>query len=163
MIAAYNPCPCGLLGGGRQCDCSINSIQRYQKKISGPIIDRIDLSIDVSPVPTDKILMSQNVKSGSLKVSDFRKLVIKARRKQIERSGVLNSQLANSQINEVASMSNKVKKMFDEASAKLDLSARAYVRTLRVARTIADIEGSPNVQADHVAEALQYRQKSASG
>ncbi|KKT72263.1 MAG: Mg chelatase-like protein [Candidatus Collierbacteria bacterium GW2011_GWB1_44_6] len=161
LVAAVNPCPCGYLGHPtKECKCSIREVERYKRRISGPILDRIDLHINVPAVEAEKILAT--VAKGESSV-EIRKNVMAARRKQGERLlkfGIFcNSQMKNKQVKEFCRLDIDGVHILRLAMDKFDLSARSYFRVLKVARTIADLEGSGDILAEHLGEALQYREK----
>jgi len=161
LVAAVNPCPCGYLGHPtKECKCSIREVERYKRRISGPILDRIDLHINVPAVEAEKILAT--VAKGESSV-EIRKNVMAARRKQGERLlkfGIFcNSQMKNKQVKEFCRLDIDGVHILRLAMDKFDLSARSYFRVLKVARTIADLEGSGDMLASHLSEALQYREK----
>lgn len=157
LIAAMNPCPCGYFGSPtRECKCSPMQIQRYVNKISGPLLDRIDIHIEV-PAVKFKELETADVASSNC----IRSRVIAARNRQIERFSS-NSIYANAQMNSQliakhCKISNSAKTILEHALNRLGLSARAYDRILKVSRTIADIEGASDIDTHHIAEAIQYR------
>ena len=158
MISSVNPCPCGYFGDeSNRCTCSPMQIKNYMGKISGPLMDRIDLHIEVAPIKFND--MADNVKSESSK--KIKERVNNARRIQIERyknDGIyFNSQLKPKHINTYCSVGSKEKQLLKQAFEKYNLSARAYNRILKVARTIADLEGAENINVSHIAEALQHR------
>ncbi len=157
LIATKNPCPCGYYGSDRTCICSPLQVLQYEKKISGPILDRIDIYVEVEPVEHASLLALKSTAEGSQVIA---KRVECARQLQLSRSsntGKLNGNLGNRSIKQSAQMTPEAKQLLDTASANLQLSARAYMRCVKVARTIADLESSPQVGSSHVAEALQYR------
>lgn len=157
LIATANPCPCGNFNSSKQCDCTANEINKYQRKISGPILDRIDLYVDVDEVNHSKLLASGSNEESSDKV---KQRVIKARIKQLNRSKkLLNSMMSNRQIKSMAGVTADAEDFLNSAAAQLSLSARAYMKTIKVARTIADLEDSETINPSHIAEALQYRKK----
>ncbi len=159
LIATMNPCPCGHYGDPkRQCICSSNQILAYQARISGPLLDRIDIKLTVGRVPHD-LLMNQTTSTKKQHVY-AKKLVQLAQHKQFNRyksSVKYNSDLSNSEIKRHAKIDADASKLLLEAAAKLDLSARATFKTLKVARTIADLENHDNITTTHISEALQYR------
>lgn len=155
LIATSNPCPCGYFGSNKECSCMPAQIIKYQKRISGPIIDRIDLYIDVEEVEHDKILNATKV-NHSLK---HKQQVQTARTVQKKRLGKLNSELSNKELKQILSLSSEAEAFLNEAARRMQLSARSYIRTLRVARTIADLEDSESTELSHIAEALQYRKR----
>ena len=155
LIAAMNPCPCGYLGSQvRQCKDSDAQIKRYQAKLSGPLLDRIDLHVEVPDLPKG-ILSDQQTKPETS--SDVKKRVIKTRDVQLVRQGKPNAQLQGKQIDKICQLGPKEQKLLDNAIEKLKLSARSYHRILKVSRTIADMDQSEHIQPSHITEALSYR------
>lgn len=155
MVAAFNPCPCGYYGSYKNCICSSRQILQYQRKLSGPILDRMDLWITLDQIDPSKILS----KGSSEIAKDYRSQIIHARQLQLERSNVLNNQLNKQDLSSKSNISKEAIDFLNNANKKLNLSTRSFVKTIRVARTIADLEISPDVEANHVSEALQYRSK----
>lgn len=160
LIGASNPCPCGYFGDlVNRCRCLPGQIMQYRKKISGPILDRIDLHIDVPSVPVEKL--SQEAKSESSGL--VRKRVQKARDIQTKRlkgtKRVCNNDLTAKDIKEILSLSTDCLALLRQAVSTLHLSARTYYRVIKVARTIADLGSEKNIAPTHIAEALQYRPK----
>lgn len=156
LIATSNPCPCGYLNSSKACICTATQVQRYQKKLSGPIMDRIDMHVSVGQVDPESLL-TKNLKKLTPEIKDS---VASARQKQRARqSGKLNSNLSNSQLKKHAMPSQEATTLLNEAAKQLDISARSYMRTLKLARTIADLDNSPQIRTQHIAEALQYRPK----
>ncbi|MDF2839678.1 MAG: Mg chelatase, subunit ChlI [Clostridia bacterium] len=158
MISSVNPCPCGYFGDeSNRCTCSPMQIKNYMGRISGPLMDRIDLHIEVAPIKFHDI--ADNVKKESSK--SIKERVNQARRIQIERykaDGIyFNSQLKPKHINAYCAIGNKEKQLLKQAFEKYNLSARAYNRILKVARTIADLEEASDINVRHIAEALQHR------
>lgn len=158
FAASMNPCPCGYFGSKeRECTCSSTAISRYMGKISGPLLDRIDICIEVSPVKYAKLDSNEKIETSE----EIKKRVNNARKIQQERykeSKILsNSELTPKLIDKYCKLDVKAKQMMENAFNKLKLSARAYGRILKVARTIADLEESKNVEVKHIAEAIQYR------
>lgn len=159
LIVALNPCPCGYLGDDtHECRCTPNEIRRYQNKISGPLLDRIDLHVEVNRVDKQKYFDDDaNVETSEM----IRNRVRKAREIQLKRykgSGIFfNSQLNNNMIKKYIKLDEKTTDMIKEYFDTLGLSARAYNKIIKVARTIADLEGSHDVKYEHVVEAFQYR------
>ena len=154
LVATKNPCPCGYYGTDKECICSPTAILQYEKKLSGPILDRIDLYVDVDSVDHSSLL---SIKTNEESSADVLNRVIKARDKQIKRSSALNGTLGNRSLKVHANLSQEAKDLLDTASNQLQLSARAYMRAVKVARTIADLDESDEINTKHVAEALQYR------
>jgi magnesium chelatase family protein len=160
LIAAMNPCPCGWYGDSRhQCSCSLSKIIQYRKKISGPILDRIDLIVEVPRIPFET-LSDPSPQENSLEI---RKRVEKARQIQQERfkgiNIITNSEMTAKNINNFVKLPPKINSLLKEAADSFSLSARAIHRTIKVARTIADLEGENEIKQWHLAEALQYRPK----
>jgi magnesium chelatase family protein len=158
FVAAMNPCPCGFLGDRlRPCICSAVQIQRYRARISGPLLDRLDLHIEVPAVPfRDLAADGQGEKSEAI-----RNRVIAARTLQIQRyrhSRVYcNAQLRPGQLRKYCQMDAAGRALVEQAVTRLGFSARAYMRIIKVARTIADVEGAEEIHTAHLAEAIQYR------
>ncbi len=158
LIASMNPCPCGYYNHPeRECACSSNVVSKYLNKISGPLLDRIDLHVEVTPVSYDEL----SEESKGEKSSNIRERVLKAREIQKERyqdSGIYaNAQMSSQQLKKYCRLDTASTKLLKTAMEKLDLSARAYDRILKVARTIADLDGQENINAVHIAEAINYR------
>ena len=159
FVASMNPCPCGYATDlKKKCTCTPLEISKYMKKISGPILDRIDLHIEVSSVDYEK-LSNNNIKSESSAV--IRERVNKAKKVQAERyknyNIFSNSDLTPSMINEFCVLDSESKRILQTAFDKFGFTARTYTRILKVARTIADLAESKNIRVEHVAEAIQYR------
>lgn len=158
FVASMNPCPCGNFGSpDKECTCSQESISRYVNKISEPLLDRIDIHIDVQPVKYEKLEKRENIESSQ----EIRKRVNEARKIQLNRykeSGIYsNSELTPKLIEEYCQLNRKGKEILKKAFEKLGLSARAHGRILKVARTIADIDAKKEISPQHIAEAIQYR------
>lgn len=155
LIAAMNPCPCGYLGDAKRAcgTCTAEQIQRYQGRISGPVLDRIDLQIEVPAQPAS--LLTRPAQETSSEV--MRQSVIIARQKQHERAGKTNSELNASELAQTALPDQQGMQLLETAIDKMGLSARAYHRILRVARTIADLDQAEHTGSQHVAEAIAYR------
>ena len=158
LVATQNPCPCGFASDQtRECICSAFQIQKYRKKISGPLLDRIDLHVQVSRVDTDKMLRTAGPSI------DYSQLIIDARTKQAQRFNCntrTNASLANNEVKSLAGISKPANTLLQAASQKLALSARGYFKVIKVARTIADLAGSESIETPHISEALQYRNRS---
>jgi magnesium chelatase family protein len=159
LVAAMNPCPCGYLGdpSGR-CRCTPNSLQHYQARLSGPLLDRIDLRVQLTRVAESEWQAAGGT-SGPTTLEAAAQ-VAAARRIQLERCGVLNAALSSAQLAENIGLSMPARQLLLAASAKLQLSARAKQRVERVARTLADLDASAAIVPSHVAEALQLRRAS---
>ena len=163
LIAAMNPCPCGNFGTkGKECVCAPINLVKYQRKISGPIIDRVDMWLEVSKVDHKKL--SDNKRDGDT-TKEIKKRVIKAREIQKKRfadsgKGIkTNSEMNTRDMGKLINLSKEVKDVLNESAEKLDLSARAYHRIIKLSRTIADLGDSPDIEVTHILEALQYRPK----
>lgn len=159
LLGAMNPCPCGYLGDKeKQCTCSEFQISRYQSKLSGPLLDRIDLQVEVPRLTSEELL---NAKPASESSSDIRKRVINARKIQAERyknDGILtNSELTSKLIKKYCQIDDVSAEMLKVAAVKYQLSGRRYDRILKLSRTIADLESSEIITQNHIMQAIQYR------
>jgi magnesium chelatase family protein len=153
-----NPCPCGYYGDPRRpCVCSGGQIHRYRSRVSGPLLDRIDLQIGVPPVTIRELSMETDEEPSEA----IRKRVIAARMRQTERFGGrqvhANGQMTTRMVKKYCGVNAYAKALLEQAVEKFALSARAYYRILKVARTIADLDGKAEMDEAHVAEAVQYR------
>jgi magnesium chelatase family protein len=159
LIASMNPCPCGYFNHPeRECSCGPGIVQRYLAKISGPLLDRIDLHVEVTPVAFSELSSTKTFE----KSEQIRERVIKARMIQEERykelEGVYaNAQMSSKTLKEICVISTAGQNLLKIAMEKLNLSARAYDRILKVSRTIADLAGSDDIKPEYLAEAIQYR------
>lgn len=159
LVAAMNPCPCGYFGDERhQCTCTHGQIHRYRHRVSGPLLDRIDIHIEVPAVPYKDL---SNEYSGE-RSEDIRKRVVNARNIQLKRFKNENKIYSNGQmktrhIKKYCKLHPAAQSLLESAMHKLGLSARAYTRILKLSRTIADLEASEEIQAHHISEAIQYR------
>lgn len=160
LVASMNPCPCGYYNHPeKECVCGAGVIQRYLNKISGPLLDRIDLHVEVTPVNFDELTAVERPSETS---SDIGQRVITARQLQVERfkeqSGLYaNAQMPSRMVREICTISQPGQILIKKAMEKLQLSARAYDRILKVARTIADLGGSEEIKIEHLAEAIHFR------
>ncbi len=154
LVAAMNPCPCGYSGHhDGKCRCTPDQVARYRGKISGPLLDRIDIQIEVPALPHQEMLRpGQNESSDTI-----RERTEIARQYQLARQGTRNAELSVAQIEEYCQLDNTSNALLERAMAQLDISARAYHRILKLARTIADLAGNQVILANHIAEAIQYR------
>lgn len=159
LVASMNPCPCGYYNHpDKECVCPPGAVQRYLNKISGPLLDRIDLHVEVTPVSFEKIANQQRSESSDR----IRERVVTAREVQLERfkenEGIFcNAMMPSPMVNELCQIQEAGKNLLKTAMERLGLSARAYDRILKVSRTIADLAGSPEIKTEHLAEAIQYR------
>jgi magnesium chelatase family protein len=161
LAAAMNPCPCGYHGSGqRQCQCTTMMIQRYVSKISGPLMDRIDIHIDVPAVNYKELRGSDSKTESSAQI---RERVVRTREVQLNRFAAAgernysNAQMSSRQIRAYCDLGSDRERMLERAMQQQGLSARAHDRILKVARTVADMEGNPQIESKHIAEAIQYR------
>ena len=158
LIASMNPCKCGYFGDSRrQCTCTPTQVNRYRSRISGPLLDRIDIQVEVSNVDYDDLSSSENSETSA----EIKKRVNKTRKLQLERykdyNIYSNSQLDAGMLKKFCPLGEEENAILRAAFDNLGLSARAHSRILKVARTIADLEGSENIKSEHIAEAIQYR------
>ncbi len=159
LISSMNPCPCGFYNHPeKECTCPPGAVQKYLNKISGPLLDRIDLHVEVTPVPFSELSRVENSEASAV----IRDRVIAAREIQAERykdvEGIYaNAQMSSKQLKEICVISQAGQTLLKAAMEKLNLSARAYDRILKVSRTIADLAQSPDIKVEHLAEAIQYR------
>jgi magnesium chelatase family protein len=154
LLAAMNPCPCGYLGHfARQCRCTPDMVARYRSRISGPLLDRIDLHVEVPALKPGELTGASRSEGSSA----VRERVARARTRQLERQGMANARLAGGDIEARARPDVDAARMLRDATSSLALSARAHHRVLKVARTVADLEECARVGEQHVAEALRYR------
>ena len=160
LIAAMNPCPCGYLGTGiKECVCSPISIQNYRKKLSGPILDRIDMTVMLDPLNTSVLLKNTTFSTqqdASAKIQIQR--AIRQQHTRFHDNTIFNSALSSSQIVQRLQLTPSAKTLLDTAANKLQLSARAYFKLIKVAQTIADLDQLPKIDEPQIAEALSYRQ-----
>ena len=158
LVAALNPCPCGFYGDNvKNCSCTPQMIHRYLQRVSGPLLDRIDIHIEVPRLKHDEML-SQKTGEPSAAI---RERVVASRTRQVERlagSGIYcNAYMSSRQIKKYCQVSDEIMGLLRSAITQLNLSARAYDRILKLSRTIADLAGEETIRFDHVAEAIQYR------
>ena len=158
LIASMNPCKCGYFGDSRrQCTCTLTQVNRYRSRISGPLLDRIDIQVEVSNVDYEDLSSTENSETSA----EIKKRVNKTRKLQLERykdyNIYSNSQLDAGMLKKFCPLGEEENAILRAAFDNLGLSARAHSRILKVARTIADLEGSENIKSEHIAEAIQYR------
>ena len=158
LIASMNPCPCGYYNHPtRECTCSAAAVHRYKAHISGPLMDRIDIHIEVVPVAVSELSSTRRAESSA----DIRRRVVAARERQLKRFEGLdihsNAEMTGAMLRRFAPLDKASTAMLEQAMTALDLSARAYDRIIKVARTIADLEGKENIEPAHISEAISYR------
>jgi magnesium chelatase family protein len=159
LVASMNPCPCGYYNHPeKECVCAPGAVQRYLSRVSGPLLDRIDLHVEVVPVSFDEMTAKRAVETSE----QIRKRVVKAREVQAERFKeqkdiYCNAMMPSNLVKEICHISEAGKGLLKTAMEKLGLSARAYDRILKVSRTIADLADSVDIRTEHLAEAIQYR------
>ena len=163
LIAAMNPCPCGFLGDSeKQCTCSDSQIQRYRSKLSGPLLDRIDLNINVPKLSTTELV---NIDPETESSAEIRERVIKARKIQAERfrdeNIFTNAEMNAKQVKKYCKLDEKTEKLLTAAALKYGLSGRKFNRVLKISRTIADLAGEKDITTNHISQALQFRVEEA--
>ncbi len=158
LVASMNPCPCGFYGSKeKECTCSPQAIQKYMGKISGPLLDRIDIQVEVTPVKYEKLQGTEKIET-SVKIKERvnkARVIQQNRYKELEIHS--NSQLTPNLIKKYCKLGEKEKQILKKAFETLGLSARAHDRILKVARTIADLDEKENIETSHITEAIQYR------
>jgi magnesium chelatase family protein len=156
LVAAMNPCPCGYDGDPRHsCSCTPDQIQRYRQRLSGPLLDRIDMHVSLPRLPTNLLAKKAPPEETSASV---RARVTAAREVQLQRAGVINSRLDQSRLEVDCALADAEQALLEQATDTLGLSVRAYYRILRVSRSIADLAGSAGIEREHLVEAMAYRQ-----
>lgn len=161
LVGTMNPCPCGYYGDpSHECTCSMSQIINYQKRISGPLLDRIDMFVTVSRVPSTDLLSKNTLSDSQHKHAyDLIQSAMEIQHNRYDSGEKNNSSLSNREVKSHMPLSPEAKTFLDSAASKMDLSARSYFKTIKVARTIADISHSTEILIPHLAEALQYRQR----
>ena len=163
LVATMNPCPCGNYGvKGKECICSAQHIEKYKRKLSGPIADRIDMWVEVSKIEHEKLTDSRDKHTLTEIIKERVKKAREIQRKRYDGLGLkntTNAELSPKNLIEYIKLDDKIKNILNTSAKQLDLSARMYHRIIKIARTIADLEGSENVLENHIMEALQYRPK----
>jgi magnesium chelatase family protein len=158
LVAAMNPCPCGYFSDPQhECTCTAPMIQRYRAKISGPLLDRIDIHVEVPPLKFQELSRDSAAEASAAiqeRVSHARTI----QQKRFARMKIhCNAQMSSRHLKSFCQVDEASKRLLETALDKLGLSARAYTRILKVARTIADLEGAEHIQSPHISEAIQYR------
>ena len=157
LVTASNPCPCGYYGEGDRCTCTPTQRQSYLSKLSGPIMDRIDLHVWMHPVPAEKILNARKAESSEAVAAR----VLKARLTQTQRFApdgpATNAEMSTRQIEQFCPLDENCRSTLERLMTKMGFSMRAYFRIIRVARTIADLEGAADIRPEHLLEAASYR------
>ncbi len=159
LVATSNPCPCGFYGTDKDCTCPPHLLYAYQRKLSGPILDRIDLYTEVEGVDHENLLKKN---AGTEHSDTVKKRTTRARTIQHDRYGDrtrTNAQLNNKELKKYAQLSPDAEALLNKAAVQLDISARSYMRMVKVARTIADLDESPTIEIPHISEAIQYRKQ----
>ena len=161
LVATMNPCPCGYLGDPtHECKCTETQIQNYRKKLSGPLFDRIDMNIEVEKVKNEDLRrpLGENKGEHNVVKNNIKEAILRQKRRY-GKDGVYNSSLSSFEVTKLIKLEAEAEKMLANASERLNLSARSYFKTIKVARTIADLENSEIILAKHLAEALTYRRR----
>jgi len=159
LVATMNPCPCGYYGDStKECSCSSTQILAYQKRLSGPLLDRIDLIVNVARVPNETLL-SHTTQKNLQQIEAIKKIhvAIKSQLNRYNSSIKNNGNVSSKDVKKIFALSPTVRELLVQAADRLNLSARSYFKIIKVARTIADLEGSMEIETAHIAEALQYR------
>lgn len=162
LVATMNPCPCGYLGdSSKECSCTSPQILNYQKKLSGPLLDRIDLIVNVSRVPNTELLKTGGSMDNHKHALDSIASAATLQRQRYRSDSIYNGSLTSSDVSQYIHLDTSCKQLLIDAADKLNLSARSYFKIIKVARTIADLENSEAITTAHLSEALQYRQQTS--
>jgi magnesium chelatase family protein len=153
LVAAMNPCPCGFSGDPERCSCTPAQLARYTSRVSGPLLDRIDMHVEVP-----RVAVPPNGSRFAPETPGLRQSVAAARRRQLDRAGTVNARLSAEQLRATARLGGDAQDLLERCAREWQLSGRAVARALKTARTIADIAGTDAIAARHVAESLQLRQ-----
>ena len=161
LVATMNPCPCGYLGdNSHECKCTELQIQNYRKKLSGPLFDRIDMNIEVEKVSNEDLRVPNSNDSHEHNVvKNTITGAISRQRRRYGRDGYYNSSLSSFEVTQMLKLEPTAERLLKDASEKLNLSARSYFKTIKVAQTIADLGGSDLILSSHLAEALSFRKR----
>ena len=160
LVATMNPCPCGYLGDPtHECKCTEVQIQAYQKKLSGPLFDRIDMCVTVERVENQDLKKELPDRGEHSVVKNTITEAVRRQEQRYEKSGIFNASLTSYEVTKLLKMEPDAEKLLSDASDRLQLSARSYFKTIKVARTVADLEGAGIIKASHIAEALTYRRR----
>ena len=158
LVSAMNPCPCSFLGSDKDCLCTPSQIQRYRSKLSGPLLDRIDIHLEVPAVKVHELTATQaGETSATIKARVSKAHGLQQARFSGKTAVYFNSQMGPKDLKRHCALDPQGQTLLVQATTRLGLSARAYHRILKIARTIADLEESPNILSSHLAEAIQYR------
>jgi len=162
LVAAHNPCPCGHFGSTAQdCTCTPNMITRYQAKLSGPLLDRIDIHLDVPRVDYDKLMNDQQGEPSEVIRSRVEKARLIQQKRFKDQNGIFaNGDMTAQEVEQFCVLKDDAKQLLQLSVRRMQLSARSYHRVLKLSRTIADLDGRELIEVSHVAEAIQYRPKS---
>ena len=158
LLAAMNPCPCGNFGTDKECICTPTNLERYKRKVSGPIVDRVDIWLEVGQIEHSK-LSEKRSGEESKEILDRVENARKIQEKRFKKLGKTNSEMSVRELENHVKLDPKVQELLDSSAKKLDLSPRSYHRVIKLARTIADLDNQDNITENHILEALQYRPK----